>query len=73
MWTTFVPPPPQPPTVEDEDDLDELKDGAQVRIMLWLEMEKEKSHFAEEVKLIGGEFAVYAETVGAIWPITNSH
>ena len=32
-------------------------------MMLWLEMEKEKSHFSEEVKLIGGEFAVYAETV----------
>ena len=49
--------------MEDEEDLEELKDGAQVRMMLWLEMEKEKSHFAEEVRLIGGDFAVYAETV----------
>ena len=49
--------------MEDDDDLDELKDGAQVRMMLWLEKEKEKSHFSEEVQLIGGEFAVYAETV----------
>ncbi|CAI8014042.1 Myoferlin [Geodia barretti] len=51
-----------PPTVEEDEDLEDLKDGAQVRMMLWLEMEKEKSHFAEEVKLIGGDFAVYAET-----------
>ena len=57
------PPPPQPPTVEEEEDLEDQKDGAQVRMMLWLEIEKEKSNFAEEVKLIGGEFAVYAETV----------
>lgn len=33
-------------------------------MMLWLEMEgKGESKFSSEVKLIGGEFAVYAETV----------
>lgn len=33
-------------------------------MMLWLEMEgKGESKFSAEVKLIGGEFAVYAETV----------
>ena len=34
--------------------------------MLSLEMETENknSNFAEEVKLFGGELAVYAETVG---------
>ena len=56
-------PPPQPPAVENEKELEDLKDGGQVRIMMWLEMEKEKSNWAEEVKLIGGEFSVYAETV----------
>lgn len=36
-------------------------------MMLWLEMEgKGESKFASEVKLIGGEFAVYAETVSGI-------
>ena len=49
--------------MEDEEDLEKLKDGAQVRMMLWLEIEKEKSHFANEVKLMGGDFAVYTETV----------
>ena len=57
----------QPPAVEDEDDLKKQKDEAQIRVMLWLEMEKDgeenKSHFHDEVKLIGGEFSIYAETV----------
>lgn len=36
-------------------------------MMLWLEMEgKGESKFSSEVKLIGGEFAVYAETVSDI-------
>ena len=66
--TYYLPPslpplPLQPPAVEDEKELEDLKDGAQLRLMLWLEMEKEKSNFAEEIKLIGGEIAVYAETV----------
>ena len=56
--------------MEEDEDLEDLKDGAQVRMMLWLEMEKEKSHFAEEVKLIGGDFAVYAETVRV--PVSSS-
>ena len=55
---------PQPPAVQEEKELEELKDRALVRLMLWLEIEKDKSNFAEEVKLIDGEFAVYAETVG---------
>ena len=61
--------PSQPPAVEDEKDLKSLKDGAQVRLMLWLEMEKEvvrkKDIWASKVKRIGGEFNVYAETVSS--------
>lgn len=62
-----LPPLLQPPTVKDEKQLKGLKDGAQLRLMLCLEKEEEKNkgrnRWAEEVKLIGGDFAVYAETV----------
>ena len=60
------PPSLQPPAVEDEKDLEDLKDRAQVRLLLWLEMESKKSKFAEEMKLIGGEFSIYAETVSGV-------
>lgn len=59
----------QPPAVEDEKDLKNVKNGAQVRLMLWLEMEQEvaqkKDIWASEIKRIGGEFSVYAETVSS--------
>ena len=53
--------------MKNEKELKGLKDGAQLRLMLCLEKEEEKNkgknRWAEEVKLIGGDFAVYAETV----------
>ena len=69
--------PSQPPAVEDEKDLKSLKDGAQVRLMLWLEMEKEvarkKDIWASKVKQIGGEFNVYAETVSSQFSTTYTY
>ena len=52
----------QPPGVSKPEDLEDQKDGAQVRLLLWLGLEQFQSEWAKEA--IGGNIAVYAETVG---------
>ena len=51
----------QPPAVEKEEELKDLKDRAQVRLLLWLGLEKDQEKWTECCG--GGEVAVFAETV----------
>ena len=51
----------QPPGVEKLGDLEDQKGGAQVRLLLWLGLEQFQSDWAKEA--VGGNIAVYAETV----------
>ena len=51
----------QPPAVEKEEELKDLKDRAQVRLLLWLGLEKDQGKWTECCG--GGEVAVFAETV----------
>ena len=52
----------QPPGVAKLEDLEDQKGGAQVRLLLWLGLEQFQGEWAKEA--IGGNIAVYAETVG---------
>ena len=54
----------QPPGVEKLEDLEDQKGGAQVRLLLWLGLEQFQSEWAKEA--IGGNVAVYAETVRGV-------
>ena len=51
----------QPPAVEKEEELKELQHRAQVRLVLWLGLEKDQQNWTE--CCAGGEVTVYAETV----------
>ena len=54
----------QPPAVEKEEELKDLKDRAQVRMLLWLGLEKDQEKWTECCG--GGEVAVFAETVSGV-------
>ena len=54
----------QPPGVEKLENLEDQKGGAQVRLLLWLGLEQFQSEWAKEA--IGGNVAVYAETVRGV-------
>ena len=53
--------PKQPPAVKKQEELEELKDRAQIRLMLWLGLEKDQTTWTEHVP--GGDLATFAETV----------
>ena len=61
----LLPPfPLQPPAVKKEEDLEELEDRAQVRLLLWLGLEQDQSEWTRAAP--GGEIAVFAETVSGV-------
>ena len=47
--------------MQKQEELEDLKDGAQVRLMLWLGLEKDQEMWTEHVP--GGDLATFAETV----------
>jgi hypothetical protein len=47
--------------VQKKKELEELKDRAQIRLMLWLGLEKDQAMWTEHVS--GGDLATFAETV----------
>jgi len=47
--------------VEKEEELEDLKDRAQLRVMLWVGLEEDQSKWNEQGP--GGQVAVFAETV----------
>ena len=51
----------QPPAVQKVEELEDLKDGAQVRLLLWLGLEKDCKEWTKHCP--GGEVATFAETV----------
>ena len=53
----------QPPAVEKEEDLEDAKGGAQLRLLLWLGLDGDSPRWCENIS--DGQIAVYAETVSA--------
>ena len=53
--------PNQPPAVEKEEEMEDLKDRAQLRVMLWLGLEEDQNKWNEQGP--GGVVAIFAETV----------
>ena len=56
-----LPPPTQPPAVKKQKELEDMKDRAQVRLMLWLGLEKDQTKWTDNIP--GGDLATFAETV----------
>ena len=52
----------KPPAVQKPEELEDLKDNAQVRLMLWLGFEKDQVKWTEHVV---GELSTFAETVSS--------
>ena len=51
----------QPPAVKKQEELEELKDRAQLRLLLWLGLEKDQTTWTDNIP--GGDVATFAETV----------